>query len=115
MSASSQILTLSTNGGLFQPPATRKTNGATTTSPQNRTHAQCARVLTPAALSLQKINACTTDPTIEVKDFTDPQEYKQAYDDTHEEVIRASEAAADGNIAVTQSSKTVDNDLLALD
>lgn len=100
MSASPQISTLSTNGGLFQPPATRKTNGATTTSPQNRTHAQCARVLTPT-LSLHKIN--DLDPTIEVKDFTDPQEYKQAYDDMHQEVIRASEAAADGNIAVIRA------------
>ena len=101
MSASSQISTLSTNGGLFQPPATRKTNGATATIPQSKTHAQCARVLTPAALSLHKIN--DLDPKIEVKDFTDPQEYKQAYDDTHEEVIRASEAAADGNIAVIRA------------
>jgi hypothetical protein len=100
MSASPQISTLSTNAALFQPPATRKTNGATATIPQSKTHAQCARVLTPAVLSLQ-IN--DLDPTIEVKDFTDPQEYKQAYDDTHEEVIRASEAAADGNIAVIRA------------
>ena len=91
MSASSQISTLSTNGGVFQPPATRKTNGATAAIPQSKAHAQCARVLTPAALSLQKIN--DLDPTIEVKDFTDAEEYKQAYDDTHEEVVRASEAA----------------------
>lgn len=100
MSASPQISTLSTNGGLFQP-ATRKTNGATATIPQSKTHAQCARVLTPAALSLHKIN--DLDPKIEVKDFTDPQEYKQAYDDMHQEVIRASEAAADGNIAVIRA------------
>jgi hypothetical protein len=100
MSASPQISTLSTNGGLFQPPATRKTNGATATIPQSKTHAQCARVLTPAVLSI-RIN--DLDPTIEVKDFTDPQEYKQAYDDMHEEVIRASEAAADGNIAVIRA------------
>ena len=40
MSASPQISTLSTNGGLFQPPATTKTNGATATIPQNKTRAQ---------------------------------------------------------------------------
>jgi hypothetical protein len=101
MSASPQISTLSTNGGLFQPPATRKTNGVTATIPESKTHAQCARVLTPAALSLHKIN--DLDPKIAVEDFTDPQEYKQAYDDMHQEVIRASEAAADGNIAVIRA------------
>src|ERR1039458_10281452 len=100
MSASPQISTLSTNGGRFQP-ATRKTNGATATIAQSKTHARCARVLTPAALSLHKIN--DLDPTVEVEDFTDPQEYKQAYDDMHQEVIRASEAAADGNIAVIRA------------